>query len=327
MKGLFRPALVVAGFVVSAAFTYLAVRDVDLDVFWTAVRESDAWWLLPALAVLALTVYVRAIRWRLVFPPRTRPPLPATTRALLVGYLFNNILPLRAGEALRVVVLHEEAGTSRAEALATAVSERVYDVLALLVLLLVASPFLPDVTWLRRAAVLTVVLLVLLVVAFTVLLLYGERPVRFVLRPTARLPGLSEQRVDYAAASIVRGFSALRRPGIAAPAFAVTVVSWLILAVSFWLTMQAFDLGVGYGAALLVVISINLAMVVPSSPAAVGVFEAATIVALRAYGVEQSVALAYAVVLHALNFFPFVVVGFVVLYRHAALRRRTRLVT
>jgi len=326
VKGLLRPALVVAGLAVSAVFTYLAVRDVDLDVFWRAVRESNAWWLLPALAVLALTVALRALRWQLVFPLRTRPPLPATTRALLVGYLFNNILPLRAGEALRVVVLHEEAGTSRAEALATAVSERVYDVLALLVLLLVASPFLPDVTWLRRAAVLTVVLLVFLAVAFAVLVRYGERPVRFLLRPTARLPGLSEQRVDYAAASIVRGFSALRRPAIAAPAFAVTVVSWLMLAASFWLAMEAFDLGLGYGAALLVVISINLAMVVPSSPAAVGVFEAATLVALRAYGVEPSLALAYAVVLHALNFFPFVVVGFAVLYRHA-LRRKARLVT
>jgi uncharacterized protein (TIRG00374 family) len=327
VRRLLRPALVVAGFIVSAVLTYLAARNVDLDVFWTALRQSNAWWLLPALAVLALTVLVRALRWRIVFPPRTRPPLPATTRALLVGYLFNNILPLRAGEALRVVVLHEEAGTSRAEALATAVSERVYDVLALLVLLLVASPFLPDVTWLRRAAVLTIVLLVLIVVAFTVLLLYGERPVRFLLRPAARLPGLSEQRVDYAAASIVRGFSALRRPGIAVPAFAVTVASWLALAVSFWLAMQGFDLGVGFGAALLVVVSINLAMVIPSSPAAVGVFEAATLVALRAYGIEDSLALAYAVVLHALNFFPFVVVGFAVLYRHAALRRKTRLVT
>ena len=83
----------------------------------------------------------------------------------------------------------------------------------------------------------------------------------------------------------------------------------------------------GFGAALLVVVSINLAMVVPSSPAAVGVFEAATLVALRAYGIDDSLALAYAVVLHALNFFPFVVVGLAVLYRHAALRRKTRLVT
>jgi uncharacterized protein (TIRG00374 family) len=245
---------------------------------------------------------------------------------MMIGYMVNNILPLRAGEALRVVVLHEEAGTSRAEALATAVSERVYDVLALLVLLLVASPFLPDVTWLRRAAVVTIVLLVLLVVVFVVLVRYGERPVRFLLRPAARFPRVSEERVGYAAASIVRGFSALRRPAIAGPAFAVTTISWLVLAFSFWLAMQAFDLGVGYGAAPLVVISINLALVVPSSPAAVGVFEAATLVALRAYGIETSLALAYAVVLHALNFFPYVVVGFAVLYRHA-LRRRTRLVT
>ena len=35
-----------------------------------------------------------------------RPPLREVTRALLVGYFFNNILPMRAGEAARVISLH-----------------------------------------------------------------------------------------------------------------------------------------------------------------------------------------------------------------------------
>jgi uncharacterized membrane protein YbhN (UPF0104 family) len=58
-------------------------------------------------------------------------------------------------------------------------------------------------------------------------------------------------------------------------------------------------------------ITINLALVLPSSPAAVGVFEWATVLALRAYGVPESQALSYALVLHALNFFPFVIAGLV----------------
>ena len=321
-----RTLMAVVGLAVSALFAYLAIRSVDLDLFWEGLRESDYWWLAPSLAVLAVAVLVRALRWRLLFPPATRPPVGATTRALLVGYFFNNVLPARAGEAVRVVSLHQEAGTSRAEALATAVSERLYDVLALLVLLFAAAPFLPEVGWLRSAALLAVVLVALMLVAVVVLARWGERPLRYALRPFAVLPRVDEARLDFAAASLVRGLAGLHRPGLALRAFAVTVGSWLVVAASFWLAMLGFDLGVDFGAALLVVIAVNLAMIIPSSAAALGVFEAATLVALRAYGVDDSRALAYAVVVHAVNFFPYVVAGLYLLHRQALLvRRRSRL--
>ncbi len=324
----FRWALAAVGLAVSVVFTLFAVRDVDLDVFWAGVRESESLWLLPALAALAFSVLVKAVRWRLLFPPATRPPVGATTRALLVGYFFNNVLPARAGEAVRVLALHRDAGTSRAEALATAVSERIYDILALLVLLFAAAPFLPEVTWLRSAAWLALVIVAATLALFVVLARWGERPLRFLLRPLARLPRVDDERLDFAAASLVRGLSGLHRPRLAALAFAVTLGSWLVLAASFWLAMAGFDLGTGFDAALLVVVATNLAMIIPSSAAAVGVFEAATLVALGAYGVDDSRALAYAVVLHALNFFPFILMGLYLVHRQAgALRRKEPVAT
>jgi uncharacterized protein (TIRG00374 family) len=278
--------------------------------------------------VLAVSVLVKALRWRLLFPPATRPPLGATTRSLLVGYFFNNILPARAGEAVRVVALHREAGTSRAEALATAVSERVYDILALLVLLFASVPFLPEVTWLRSAGILALVLVAGTVATFVVFARFGDRPLRFLLRPLVFLPRVDSERADYAARSITRGLAGFQAPALAARAFAVTLASWLCLAVSFWLVLLSFDLEAGFGAALLVVITTNLAMIIPSSAAAVGVFEAAVLVALRAYGVDDSSALAYAVVLHAVNFFPYVIAGLFLLQRHAfRFRRDERLAT
>ena len=320
-----RAALVWGGLAVSLGFTYLAVRDIDVAVFWNGIRESELWWVAPSFAALCLTVYLRGLRWRLLFAPRTRPPMRAVMIALLIGYLFNNILPARAGEAARVVALKQQAGTSRAEAVGTAVTERVFDVLAVLVLLFVSLPFLPQVTWVRTAAVLGIVLFAGLLAAIAVLALYGERPARFALRPLARLPGLSVEQTDRAAANLVHGLAGFRDLRLALPAFLLTAVSWLVLALSFWLLMLGFDLGVGYEAGLLVVVATSLAMIIPSSPAAVGVFEAATQVALGAWGIGDSEALSYAVVLHVVNFLPSVVVGYVVLHRHAAtLRVRSR---
>jgi glycosyltransferase 2 family protein len=89
--------LIVAGLLLSAFFTYLAVRDVDWHRSSEGLRTSDYAWLVPALGVLAVSLWVRAVRWQLLFRPETRPPIGATTRATIVGQFFNSILPARAG--------------------------------------------------------------------------------------------------------------------------------------------------------------------------------------------------------------------------------------
>jgi hypothetical protein len=70
-------------------------------------------------------------------------------------------------------------------------------------------------------------------------------------------------------------------------------------------------------------VTINMGLVLPSSPAAIGVFEAATVIALGAYDVAQAQALSYAVVLHLLNLVPFLVAG-AALLGPGALRHRRR---
>jgi uncharacterized membrane protein YbhN (UPF0104 family) len=305
------------GLIVSAAFAYLAVRGVRFGSVWDALRSSDYVWLVPALAALALFIWTRVVRWLVLFEPETRPPLRDAFDALVVGYLFNNILPARAGEAARILVIGREAGTSKAEAAATIVVERTYDVLTLLVMLFALLPWLPSVSWVRTAAELAVALSIALIVMIVVLTVFGERPIRFLLRPATRLPLIDEERVAGVAAGLVRGFVGFRRIGPALSALVWTVAGWLVLGLCFWLVMVGFHLHLSFVAALLALIATGVGAVVPSSPAGVGVFEAAVVVSLSAYGVSNSQALSYAVVLHALNVIPLVIAGAVVLHRHA----------
>jgi len=314
-------ALGVAG---SLVFGALAVRNVDFRVFWDGITAMEYVWLLPALVALGATLYLRAVRWQLLFAPQTRPPLPAALRALLIGLFFNQILPLRAGEAARVVALNQEAGTSRAETLGTAVVERIYDVLALFVVLFVIWPFLPTLGWIKGAAVFALVFVALVAVGVVCLLVFGERLLRFVLAPFALLPWISRSRTDAAAANLAGGLGALHRPRLALAAFAVTMLSWVVAGISYWFVLEGFDLGLGLDAALLLLVTTNLALVIPSLPAGVGVFEAATIFTLAGYDIGESQALACAVVLHAVNFFPYIAAGLVALHSHAAIRRRRR---
>ena len=301
----------------TVGFTYLAVRDVDWDVAWRALRASEWWWVVPATVVIVAGTVVRAVRWRAVFAPETRPPLRAVWSALLVGNFFNTVLPLRAGEALRIVALNQRARVSRVETLGTVGVERVMDVVTLLVLLFAVAAWLPEVSWLRAAAIFGAALAAVVASMVVVLAVWGVRPVHAFLRPLARLRPASAERVEHAAESLARGLTALRRPRVAAAGLFWTALSWIGFALSFWLLMIGFDLDVPPLAGLLVLVATGLAMILPSPPAAVGVFEGAVVVALSAYDVSPSHALPYAVVLHLVNVLPFIVAAPFVLGGHA----------
>lgn len=310
------------GIVVSLLFIYLTFRGTDFGALGAALRRSDYWMLVPALLVLGIAIILRAVRWRLLISPEHRPPTTAVTGALLVGYLFNSILPARAGEAIRVVFLRQRAGTPKFVALGTVIAERAIDVLTLLVLLFVAAPVVPDTDWLPRVLALGAVLFVATAGVFIAFAFYGERPARFVLRPLRVLPRMSRERIELAAANLMRGLSAFRSPAAALRAFALTAASWLLIAFASWICMRGFDLRLGFSAAVLVVVAINLAMILPSGPAGIGVFEAATLTALHPFHVDRAQALSYALVLHGLNVVPFIVAGYLVLQHHALVPRR-----
>jgi uncharacterized protein (TIRG00374 family) len=315
-----RAALVWLGLAVTVLFGYLAVRNVNPGEAWDAFVESGKLWLLPALGALAVAVLVRVVRWRSLYAPSRRPPFRPATKSLLIGYLFNNLLPLRAGEAARVIALHRSAAASRVETAATIVVERAFDVLSLLLLLFFVLPWLPEVSWLRPAAALLIALGAVLLAAVVLLARFGERIVRLVLRPLSWLPFLSATRFEAGVAYLAEGLAGLRDPRVAVEAFAWTVLSWLLVALSFWFVLLGFDLDLSFLAALFVVIAVNLSLILPSSPGGLGVFEAAVVVALGAYGVSDSEALSYAILVHAVNSIPFIVVGAVVLQGERGIR-------
>jgi hypothetical protein len=304
-----RAGLVWLGLCFSALFAYLAVRGVDAGEVWDALGRCRWWTLVPAFFLMAVANVVRGWRWQLQFAPPARPRFWPALSALLIGTFFNNVLPARAGEAAQVVALRRSSRTSVSETTATVLAGRVWDVLSVLVLLFFLAAWLPTVSWLRAA----VYLAIGLVAALAVIILAGPRLFRVVLRPLARLPFLTHAHTDSAAAGLWRGLVSVRRPGPALVAFALSIVCWLLFGLSNWFVLEGFSLGLSPLAGILVSISLALAMILPAAPASIGVFEAAVLVALKPYGVPKADALSAALVIHALNLFPYIVAGLVCL--------------
>ena len=304
-----RLAINIVTVAVTLAFSYVAFSDINLSLAWRALRTSNYLWLVVALIAFALGTAARALRWRSLFARGRRPQVSVVGNAMMVGYLYNNILPARAGEAARVVVLTQRSTTAPVEIVGTIVLERLYDVLGILVIFFAAEPWLPHVSWFGAAALAAIALAVAIAAAAVVLAVYGDRPVRLLLRPLGRFSLFSGERLERTIDELTHGLSGLRHPALALEAFVWTISAWLLTAVSAYFVTDAFHLHLPLACGVLVAVAIGLGMILPSPPAAVGVFEGAALIALSAYHVPHSSALPFAVVLHLVNFVPFIIVG------------------
>jgi uncharacterized protein (TIRG00374 family) len=263
----------------------------------------------PALLLYAFAIGVKAARWRYLFLPETRPAWGAIVKATLLGYLYLAVLPIRAGEPARIIVLNRLSGTSKVEITGTAIVERVFDLAVLLVCFFALEPWLPAGGWARPLAILAGVAGLAIVLVVVLLRVTGERGLRVLLRPFGLLPRVGRESLEHAAVNLRQGLAGLHDPGTAMVALALTAVSWVVFGVSCGVALRAFHLHISVLAGMLVVVAVSLAASLPSLPAGVGIFESACIAALKAYHVAKPEAAAFAVVWHTLNIAPFLLVG------------------
>jgi uncharacterized protein (TIRG00374 family) len=246
LKSRFRLLINIVTVAVTISFSYVALSGVRLGQVWHALRTSEYLLLVPAVVAFGLGVGARAMRWRSLFARDRRPVRSAVLNATLIGYLYNSILPARAGEAARVVVLTQRSPVSTVETLTTVVLERIYDVVAILVVFFVAEPWLPHVSWFGPAAVAAIVLAALIVGAVTMLAVFGDRPVRLLLRPLRRFSIFSSGRLDRTVEDITHGLSGLRHATVALEAFIWTIVAWMLSAACAYIVSVSFQLHLSF---------------------------------------------------------------------------------
>lgn len=303
-----RALAAIVGIAVSVIFGWLAIRGLNYHDVRGAIGRARPLWILAAAAVAVVGVAMRSERWRALFPSDSRPEAVPTFWALQVGLLANNVLPVRAGELVRVLALSRESGLRRTAILATVGVERVFDLAAIAVLELVVAPLLPEAAVTRRFTVLA--LAILAVCAFIVGIL-AIAPARRVAGRLLMLLPVLQTRGGVLIDSLRTGLAALREGRLAAVAMLWTLGSWLVLAGSGWCVLQAFELHLPWHASLFLLVAVTFAQAVPATAGSVGVFELAARSALVAYGVSPAVALSAGLVLHAISAVPFIALGVV----------------
>jgi len=300
---------ILLGIVISVALLVWLFWKVDTRALVARLADTHWGWLIISVAAALFGLWARAVRWRHLFPAGAHPT--HLFNAVMIGYMGNNLLPLRAGELLRVYVVTRR-GQPFWTTVTTLVVERVLDGLAIgLILALVfwSVPAPREIAWAAEIFVGVVLAMMAVLVGITA----APLTCRTVLHTlTYRWPAF-ERRLLSVFDSMSDGLQGLRRPAQLVPTLFWSVVIWAAIIFAVWTSFKAARLELPWSAALCVLAVLGLGISLPSSPGFIGVFQAATVLALSLFGVSRVDALSFSLLLHASQFVPVTVWGLLLL--------------
>ena len=299
------------GVAISAVFLYLALQGLDLAEVWYHMRTARYGWLLPGVAIYFFGVWARTWRWHYMLRAIKSIPLLRLFPVVCIGYMGNNIFPARIGELLRAYVLRQTEDVPISSSLATILVERIFDGVTMLLFVFVGLPLAPSVPGNWRQFVIVFSLLFFGALGFFFFLAASPQRTQIAYSWVIDrlLPGRLREPVRGFADRFLEGLYFLRSPRDVLMIFLTSLVVWLSETMKYWFVMHAFDFEVSFFVLMLMNGVVNLFTTIPSAPGYIGTFDEPGIEILKAFGVNENIAAAYTLVLHAALWLPITALG------------------
>jgi uncharacterized membrane protein YbhN (UPF0104 family) len=281
---------------ISVAALILAFWGVKPGRFLQILSAANYLYLLPGAALMLLGLGTRALSWRVLLGDRV--PFSRAFSALNEGYLLNGVLPFRLGELARAYLVGRGWGITGAEALSSVVMERLIDVVVSLVGLLASLPFVVNPQWARGVALGAAGGLGLATLGLWSTLRF-QRPIMDWAhrRLGARWVSIAESLETFLA-----GFRELvAQPGRLLLAAFWSSMAWLTMWLLIWLLLGMFGQGATWVVPLFTAGVIAFGAALPSSPGALGVYEASMVAGLLVFDYPRESAIGVAIIAHGLH--------------------------
>ena len=281
---------VAVGITISCVSVYLVTRAINVEQTYEALLNAEWQGIATVAGLLAVDVAIRGYRWRALLTPIARLPSLLVTGHLLVGYLANNALPARLGEFVRAISLADRERLSRSAVFGSVLVERLLDVAALAVAVLVGLSLVAPSPLLQFAAVVGLAIGILGLLAFGILGGHGSHSEWLDRIPAGRLRSMAH--------GLRNGVAVVRDRGVFLRSVALTAITWMVTAVAFEAAAVSVGLDIGFDQAFFFAAAVNLATAIPAGPGYVGTFELAALSVSVALGIPAAAGLAMGLIVH-----------------------------
>ena len=304
-----------AAALLAAVLLYYSLRGIDWRQVAHLVTGASPGGLILTAGIGTVSLFLRACRWRILLNAEGAVGVSTAFWATAAGYFGNNFLPARAGELVRTYMISSRSGLGNTYVLATALSERVADAIALVVIsaaVLLILPAQPG--WLGGAARPFAILGLFGALAIAILPLLGSVARTAITR--APLPHALRPRLITAVDNGLRGMRAFHNVRRLSGFLGLTVLIWSLDAVGTVVVGAALGLLIPIPVGFLLIAGLGLSSALPSTPGYVGIYQFVAVAVLTPFGFSRSAAIAFILVAQALGYVVIGIWGSIGLWRY-----------
>ncbi len=317
MKLTKRRITLLTGIPLSIFFLWLALKGVNFTKAFALIKKADYRFVILGAVVVIADFSMRSLRWRILLAPVKLIKYIELLSTVFISFMANNVLPLRAGEVIRIFLIGQKEEISKTSAVGTIIIERMMDIFAILslsTLVFMSHPF-PD--YIRKIWIIFLALLVGLIIVLYCLMYFRDKTLYLLNKFIFRfLPDKLENKIENLINDFINGLEILKKRHHLFLSIVISIGVWAINVLAFYFIAKGLGLTqITYSGAILVMTFVTLGISIPSSPGFVGVYEAAGIGACLLLGVEKSRAAAFIMLIHAVQILTILAVGMFFLTR------------
>ena len=289
---------------------YLAFMGEDFDGLIHQIKQVKIPGITLGCFLLVTSCIVRAYRWKLIMDPVEKIPLHDVFSATMVGYFGNGILAFRLGELLRAYSVTSGRHMSATQAFGTVIMERILDLLMVLLVFVLLIPWFPfEQDGIRLAVYIfsgitfAIILGIFLSWKFNLMGKIGE---------VAVLQKGIGQKLFQALNKIFDGIVLIKNTDHAVGIVLSSILLWGFYYAVTFIILGACDLNLGIIGSGIILVLGSIVIGIPALPGSAGTYDAGIKFSLMVvFGIASEKALTYAIVSHAVSYFPLVIIGMI----------------
>jgi uncharacterized protein (TIRG00374 family) len=295
------PWLLIVSIALAIVFLYLSLRGLDWKEFGRVITSGQYIYIFPIILINSANFFFRSQRWRVLLQTNKAIDRLSVFWATMIGYLGNAWFPARAGELMRSVALGNRTGISASFILATALVERIIDVVALIIVGAISL-------WLAKvlpAGFQNGIILIAAVAAGGLIFLFVlpslEARIQSIIRRVLPNEKWNRKLFDLLA-RFIEGFAVLRDLRRMTLFVLLTAGIWLVDGFVATILALVIHQSLSLAQAMVLLAALGLSSAIPSTPGYVGVYQFVAVAVLVPFAYSQSEALAYILVFQIINY-------------------------
>ena len=292
---------------VSLISLYFAFSGEDIHLVISKIKKVRLSGVVLASLVLLFSCLIRAYRWRLLIDPLDQLSLKHVFSATMIGYFGNGVLAFRLGEILKSYSISKNTKLKISQAIGTVILERILDLMMVFILSLILVPWIPNqFLQIKNSLLILLIPIVVLILVTSALVKmkynFGKKYFNFFLS--------INNKIFVHLKNVYEGIKVIIDNRYLKSILLSSVLLWLIYFGVTLIVLKSCSIELRVSEASILFVLASLALGIPALPGSIGTYDVAVkYVLIAIFNIENHEALNYALISHAVSYFPLTLVG------------------